>query len=61
MYRIGNSPAAYSMVFNDVTEGNNGNGEGPGYPATANWDHPTGWGTPKVDGLIQWLLHGTPQ
>jgi kumamolisin len=61
MYRIGSSSAAYSMVFNDVTEGNNGNGEGPGYPATAAWDHPTGWGTPKVDGLIQWLLHGTPQ
>jgi subtilase family serine protease len=57
-YRIGQH-ADYSTLFHDITTGNNGNGQGPGHPAGPDWDHPTGWGVPKAEALIQWLVNDT--
>lgn len=54
LYRIGNSPE-YAQVFNDVTTGDNGNNVGPGFPAGVGWDHPTGWGSPNGEALLQWM------
>ena len=55
LYKIANSKA-YSSVFYDVTYGNNGdNGVGPGFNAGAGYDHPTGWGTPDMANLANWL------
>jgi hypothetical protein len=43
----------YASDFRDVTTGSNG------YPAGPNWDHPTGWGSPKASNLIAHLgVHG---
>ncbi len=42
---MGNS-ADYRKLFYDVTQGDNGDGRGPGYSAGTGWDHPTGWGAP---------------
>ena len=57
LYKIGASKD-YSSIFYDVTYGNNGdNGVGPGYNAGVGYDHPTGWGTPNMAKLIQWLVN----
>lgn len=40
----------YASDFHDVTTGSNG-----AYEAGPNWDHPTGWGSPKASGLLTHL------
>jgi subtilase family serine protease len=55
-YELGGSSAAYKSDMHDVTTGNNGNGVGPGYNATKNWDFATGWGTPNGSPLVSWIL-----
>ncbi|MFA6211839.1 MAG: S53 family peptidase [Candidatus Obscuribacterales bacterium] len=58
VYRIGNS-ADYGKYFYDVTKGNNGAGHGAGYPgyqAGPKWDHPSGWGAPNGDALVEWMV-----
>jgi kumamolisin len=59
LYKLGNS-SEYNKYFHDVQTGNNGHGRGPGYPATANWDHPTGWGAPKGIELVEWMVTASP-
>lgn len=59
LYRMGQS-ADYGTLFYDVTTGNNGNGTGPGYNAGSDWDHPTGWGVPNMDAVVQWLVNDKP-
>jgi kumamolisin len=55
IYRMGNS-ADYSKLFYDVTQGDNGDGRGPGYSAGTGWDHPTGWGAPNGVNILNWLV-----
>ncbi len=40
----------YASDFHDVTTGSNG-----AYVAGVNWDHPTGWGTPRAKSLLSHL------
>jgi kumamolisin len=54
IYRIGRS-ADYGNIFYDVTQGDNGDGQGDGYRAGPNWDYPTGWGVPNARALVDWL------
>jgi hypothetical protein len=54
IYRIAKDPAKYANAFYDVTVGTNGN------PALPGWDYVTGWGVPRVSGLITELLGVTP-
>jgi subtilase family serine protease len=51
LYRLGNDRVAAPQGFYDVVVGDNG------YPAIAGWDYVTGFGTPRVDGLIH-LIDG---
>jgi kumamolisin len=55
VYRIGANTANYKLDFFDVTTGNNGNGNGPGYNAKKNWDYPTGWGSPNGTNLVDYV------
>lgn len=55
LYRLGASKD-YSKAFYDVTSGDNGDFIGKGYKAGDNWDHPTGWGVPKGEGLKDWVV-----
>jgi kumamolisin len=57
LYSLGNS-MTYHSKFYDTRSGSNGcvlgdGCPGTGYPAGPNWDHPTGWGTPKGGNLIK--------
>ena len=47
LYRVGKNPTSQARDFYDVTVGSNGL-----YTALPGWDYTTGWGTPKVSGLI---------
>ena len=47
LYRAGENSASYARDFFDVTVGDNGY-----HAASTGWDYTTGWGTPKVAGLI---------
>jgi len=51
LYRVGDDPVAHAQGFYDVLVGDNG------YPATPGWDYVTGFGTPRVEGLIH-LIDG---
>jgi uncharacterized repeat protein (TIGR01451 family) len=44
------SPKNYGSDFHDVTTGNNG-----AYLSGTDWDHPTGWGSPKAKNLLSHL------
>lgn len=55
LYRIGDS-VDYAKTFHDITSGDNGNFKGPGFKAGDNWDHPTGWGVPKGEALLNWIV-----
>ncbi|MGH8427570.1 MAG: S53 family peptidase [Gammaproteobacteria bacterium] len=44
----------YASDFFDVTSGSNG-----AYSAGPGWDHPTGWGTPVAQNLIQDMIGGS--
>lgn len=54
LYAIAQNPTQYQADFHDVTVGNNGF-FGPGYPAQAGYDLPTGLGSPNVANLINTL------
>jgi len=54
LYRLAKDPAKYANAFYDITQGSNGN------PAMTGWDYVTGWGVPRVGGLIKELLGVTP-
>jgi kumamolisin len=55
IYKIGANAANYKLDFFDVTSGNNGNGNGPGYRAKKDWDYPTGWGSPNGANLVEYV------
>ena len=60
-----------SSTFNDITSGNNycteynccparkDNGSDYGYVATKGWDPVSGWGTPNVGEILNWLSSNT--
>jgi subtilase family serine protease len=50
LYRLGHQGRLTSL-FRDVTIGNNGFDNVPGYPATPGYDLATGWGTPNIGTL----------
>lgn len=60
LYRIGDS-VDYAKTFHDITSGDNGNFKGPGFKAGDNWDHPTGWGVPKGEALLNWIVDDQKQ
>ena len=47
IYRLAGNASSYGRDFYDITLGANGL-----HVATSGWDYTTGWGTPKVAGLI---------
>jgi pseudomonalisin len=47
LYNVGENPTKYAKSFFDVTVGTNGL-----YHATTGWDYVSGWGVPKVAGLM---------
>ncbi len=47
LYRVGTNAAAYARDFTDIIAGSNGF-----HAATPGWDYVTGFGVPKVSGLI---------
>jgi pseudomonalisin len=55
LYKVGNDPTSYARDFTDITVGSNGL-----YPTTPGWDYTTGFGVPKVSGLIRDLAAVTP-
>jgi pseudomonalisin len=63
LYRIGRDPARYPHDFTDITSTDlthslpSSNGL---YPALPGWDYTTGFGTPKLAGLICDLAHRCP-
>jgi subtilase family serine protease len=55
LYRVGKDAVSYPRDFFDVTSTDPSTGlpsTNGLYPTTPGWDYVTGWGTPKVDGLI---------
>jgi subtilase family serine protease len=48
IYSIGKNPARYSQSFYDITAGTNGLN-----PAQAGWDYVTGFGVPRLSGLLK--------
>jgi subtilase family serine protease len=48
IYRLGGNASSYGRDFYDITLGSNGL-----HLAGSGWDYTTGWGVPKVAGLIQ--------
>ncbi|UQX89889.1 S53 family peptidase [Jatrophihabitans telluris] len=55
LYRVGNSAASYGRDFFDVNSADLATGLPASnglYPTTPGWDYVTGFGTPKVSGLI---------
>lgn len=48
IYRLGSNASSYGRDFYDITLGSNGL-----HVATKGWDYTTGWGAPKVAGLIK--------
>jgi subtilase family serine protease len=47
LYRVGRDPAAAAVGFHDITTGSNP------YPAKPGWDYITGFGVPRVRGLVR--------
>lgn len=54
LYKVGNDPASAARDFYDITTGSNGL-----HVATPGWDYTTGFGTPRVAGLIADLAKPT--
>jgi pseudomonalisin len=55
LYRVGKDPASNPRDYFDITSTDPSTGlpsTNGAYPTTPGWDYVTGWGTPKVDGLI---------
>jgi len=60
LYRVGNDPVSYPDDFFDITSTDTGTGlpsTNGFYPTTPGWDYVTGFGTPKVCGLINDIDH----
>ncbi len=55
LYALAHRPNGAGLVH-DVTQGNNGQENLPGYNATSGWDLTTGWGSPKAASLLQALI-----
>jgi hypothetical protein len=55
LYKLGRN-GALSTFMHDITVGDNGFLGVTGFPAIANWDLATGWGTPN-SGLVQQLIN----
>ncbi len=55
LYKLGRN-GALSTFMHDITLGDNGFAGVTGFPAIANWDLATGWGTPNA-GLVQQLIN----
>jgi hypothetical protein len=64
LYRVSQNAGAYPQAFHDIQSGNNAfvfqtaNGtvaNVAGFDATANWDPPTGVGTPNAANLVKIL------
>jgi pseudomonalisin len=56
LYRLGKDPAGYHRDFDDVSSTDTAHGAPSAnglYPSTPGWDYVTGFGTPRVAGLIQ--------
>ncbi len=51
IYAIGKDPARYAQSFYDITAGTNGLN-----PAQTGWDYVTGFGAPKLSGLLKNVL-----
>ncbi|QBD79198.1 protease [Ktedonosporobacter rubrisoli] len=58
LYKLGASRVA-NLVFHDITKGNNSQAGIAGYNATPGWDACTGWGTPRVQPLLQDVIRLT--
>lgn len=54
LYRVGKSPASYARDYFDVSPTDPASAPGGNglYVSQPGWDYATGWGTPRVDGLI---------
>ena len=53
--RVGKDPAAYARDFHDITPTDLGTGlpsTNGAYPSLPGWDYQTGWGVPRVAGLM---------
>jgi kumamolisin len=46
----GATSSQYGNLFHDITSGNNG------YAAAKGWDAVTGWGSPKADAILSYVL-----
>jgi subtilase family serine protease len=55
-YHIGQAPPHYSVSFHDVTSGNNSAFGVQGFNAGSGWDATTGLGSPRADGLVDYLI-----
>jgi hypothetical protein len=54
-YRVGKDPATYARDFHDITPTDLASGlpsTNGAYPALPGWDYQTGWGVPRVGGLM---------
>jgi pseudomonalisin len=55
LYRVGKDPATYARDFHDISSTDVGTGvpsTNGAYPSLPGWDYQTGWGVPRVAGLI---------
>jgi pseudomonalisin len=55
LYRVGKDPAAYARDFHDISSTDVATGvpsTNGAYPSLPGWDYQTGWGVPRVGGLI---------
>jgi pseudomonalisin len=55
LYRVGKDPASYARDFHDISSTDVGTGvpsTNGVYPSLPGWDYQTGWGVPRVAGLI---------
>jgi subtilase family serine protease len=57
LYKIGHNASIYKQTFHDIVKGDNKQGSVPGYNASIGWDAVTGWGTPKADALLPYLVN----
>jgi subtilase family serine protease len=58
LYQLGTGKNS-AQFYHDITVGNNGQDNIPGYNATPGWDLVTGWGTPRAANLLQELIELT--
>ncbi len=59
LYHIGQAKSHYSTAFFDVTSGNNSALGVTGFNAGPGWDATTGFGSPRTDQLVDYLIQFT--